>query len=1387
MNRKVKVSLALFLALAVLVQYSFSPQALFAYGLNNTAATQAEEQASDDNQDSDKQETTKETDATKATEGTEPSEKVENPEGDTDESDANAGDKSESDADKPDEGEPQEGDLGEDADQEDVEYPAKTFIDDSTEIAVKVKAPEGAFQKGTEMVVKSVSHSKSLDAAVDKVVEGDVEDYKAVDITFKKDGEEVQPEKEVQVYLNASGLDAEAEKEVVHVDDSGKAAVVAEASAEGAAKVPATHFSKFIVAAKAPTGEAATRGENTWTVTFYNRDAEEHAVVEVTKGQAIGDQLPEPIAREDYTAYWAIGEIVPDPGGQGNTTKVTGERINETFVPTKDTTIVPDYAKTEYTVTFKNEEKTETIATRTVTADTNYCVNDIPAVPTKDGSRGKWVYSGGDFNNSVAASEDMEVWLEYTPTAFNVKFIVEGETYESEIYDSGDELVLPEEPVVEGKSFQGWYVGDTKYEGGEKVESDLTLTAKFKNAYKVDFVILDEETGEVSERLSQYFRTEGETIGTMPQEPFVAGKVFINWVKQGTEEEVNADTEVNGNITAVAKFRDVSVYEITAEYYYEGNSGEVIFNTDLLQVEAHELPYTITAPASTKTDPREVSGAPIYYPETPTVEVKENDFNAEKKATVRIKYVPYTAVYDFVYMLKDLEGDGYTEIDRTTNVQGVLNSYVTPTVKSFDYAVLEKAEGAIIETSGMGGQPKQELLVYYTRQHFQLTYDTKGGSYVAGVTVPYGTQQAVTDTVPTRTGYTFDGWYLDEGLTQPAGSTVTVNKNTTLYAKWKGNTVNYTIVYMFEKYNDTGTESSFVYDNSREATGQVGDTARATSAPTISRTGWEADTARNNTSSVVIAADGSSVLYVYYKLKEYTFHFRPGTVTIYYTDYDVTAPLNGQSRTGNNNYSYTFTAKLGQDISSLWLSAGNGTFRYGGRTYNVSFSGWTKTTGGSVYVTKRLSLTEDMLPSSGNSVTYEGYWLMDTVEYTVNYMLQNADDDDYTKSEKYSQTYRYSSGASLSPKDIPGYTYVRRTDSGNTTYFYYNRDTFKIDYYYGSTKLDTINSVKFDANINKSPYVWTPTAAQCGVDSDYTFEGWYSDAGLNSKYTFSTMPASNLVLYAKWKAPSYTVQFVDGDDPSSHLADNQTVEKYKKAKAPESTPTKSGYTFDGWYTTADGDDLFDWNTQITEDTTVYAHWTRDTLGYTVHYVDEEGNPVADDKVVSNPNLRVDQIVTEQAIAVAGYRPNESSQSLKLKANTSENVITFTYSAKTDKTSYTVRYILDPEEYPGNIKVAEDKTVNNISGDSASVIELAEPVDYDALYAAHPELADLEFHPDAVEKTLVLTADADKNILTFYYSSFKHATVTVNFKALHIAEKKRPLTIRSRKRLPATAH
>ena len=149
----------------------------------------------------------------------------------------------------------------------------------------------------------------------------------------------------------------------------------------------------------------------------------------------------------------------------------------------------------------------------------------------------------------------------------------------------------------------------------------------------------------------------------------------------------------------------------------------------------------------------------------------------------------------------------------------MLNTDVSPTVKTYDYAVLESVENAkVTRASG------QEFAVTYTRKSFSVSYETNGGTYVPGATELYGATHAVSSTVPTRTGYTFAGWYTDEALKQAAGATVEVKGNTTLYAKWTGDTVNYTIVYLFEKYNDAGTASSYVYDNSQTASGTVGTT-----------------------------------------------------------------------------------------------------------------------------------------------------------------------------------------------------------------------------------------------------------------------------------------------------------------------------------------------------------------------------------------------------------------------------------------------------------------------------------------------------------------------------------------------------------------------------------
>lgn len=101
----------------------------------------------------------------------------------------------------------------------------------------------------------------------------------------------------------------------------------------------------------------------------------------------------------------------------------------------------------------------------------------------------------------------------------------------------------------------------------------------------------------------------------------------------------------------------------------------------------------------------------------------------------------------------------------------------------------------------------------------------------------------------------------------------------------------------------------------------------------------------------------------------------------------------------------------------------------------------------------------------------------------------------------------------------------------------------------------------------------------------YTFDEW--DKG-DTEYDFSTPVTSNFVLDAKWTINEYTVTF-DSDGGSAVTA--QTVEYGSKATEPSPAPTKSDYTFGGWYSDAELTTAFDFNTAIVADTTLYAKWT----------------------------------------------------------------------------------------------------------------------------------------------------------------------------------------------------
>lgn len=104
----------------------------------------------------------------------------------------------------------------------------------------------------------------------------------------------------------------------------------------------------------------------------------------------------------------------------------------------------------------------------------------------------------------------------------------------------------------------------------------------------------------------------------------------------------------------------------------------------------------------------------------------------------------------------------------------------------------------------------------------------------------------------------------------------------------------------------------------------------------------------------------------------------------------------------------------------------------------------------------------------------------------------------------------------------------------------------------------------------------------------YTFDGWYADEDHNTKFDFTKPIKSNTTVYAKWTANDYEVRFITehGDAPTSqNVKYNGTAKDPGKLKA-------EGYTFIGWYADDAHTKEFDFNTQITHDTKVYAKWEK---------------------------------------------------------------------------------------------------------------------------------------------------------------------------------------------------
>lgn len=469
-----------------------------------------------------------------------------------------------------------------------------------------------------------------------------------------------------------------------------------------------------------------------------------------------------------------------------------------------------------------------------------------------------------------------------------------------------------------------------------------------------------------------------------------------------------------------------------------------------------------------------------------------------------------------------------------------------------------------------------QFTVTAKRNLWYVYFDANGGSSAPSTLKRHwGEVVYIPATLPTRYGYTFNGWTKTQGssnINYSPGDPIGDDADVTLYAVWSQNvTKTWSITY-----NANGG-----YNAPAKQTANVGQSITITySKPTrngYTFLGWS-------------TWSGST---------EPETAFTPGYS--YSSAYDITLyAVWKQNQT--TQYSLSFS-----------LQGGTGTFNtlYGGYGERVqipyttptksgyTFKGWATYSGGSVSYQPGEYYT-----LYGNSTLY-AVWQSSsgTTQYYLNFNLQGG-------SGTFNTLYGVYGERLFIPSSSPtknGYTFQGWSTSSTGSPQYQPGDYYTI---YSNTILYAIwgestqyCTITFNANggsgapskqqkiIGETTYIPYTKPTRSG----YAFQGWSTsswatsaDYQPGSTYT----PYGNMTFYAVWKQEEdrYTISF-DLQGGSGEF--NPLKGKYGEAwYLPNRAPYKSGYIFKGWATSPDGnpeyqpDDVY----TIYGNATLYAVW-----------------------------------------------------------------------------------------------------------------------------------------------------------------------------------------------------
>ena len=448
---------------------------------------------------------------------------------------------------------------------------------------------------------------------------------------------------------------------------------------------------------------------------------------------------------------------------------------------------------------------------------------------------------------------------------------------------------------------------------------------------------------------------------------------------------------------------------------------------------------------------------------------------------------------------------------------------------------------------------------------YTVTFDANGGTVTPDtMTLTHGDVYGKLPT-PTRDGYTFAGWFTDPngGAKVEQGDVVTASH--TLYAHWTANT--YTVKFDANKGTVTPAEKTVTYDSTYGNSEEL---------PTPTREGYAFVgwfTEQNGGAKVMadtkVTTTAEHTLYAHWTQNVYTVKFdaNKGMVT----------PTEMKVRHGGA-YGELPTPTLD----------------------GYTFDGWYNDNGMQVK-------PEDVVTANH---TLCAHWKANT--YTVKFEANGGTVTPAEKTVTYDSTYGNSEELPTPTREGYGFDGWYTEQNGGAKVMADTKVTTAAEHTLYAHWTQNVYTVRFDANKGTvtpdtktvphgDAYGELPTPTLDG----YTFDGWYNDNGMQVKPE-DVVTASH-TLYAHWTANTYTVTF-DANEGTVEPK-TQTV-TYGSTYGELPTPTRKGYTFVGWFTSAKDGRQVKADAEVTTaaDRTLYAHWTQNIYTVTIK-ADKDGDVI----------------------------------------------------------------------------------------------------------------------------------------------------------------------------------